>query len=159
MLSDGELILVAGALLAAGWLASLIAERFRLPALVLFLGLGMAIGSDGTDWIDFEDYELARRIGVITAAAILFEAGLAAGFAEIRPVLRPAVSLATVGTFITAGNHWAGCRLAVRLLVATGAADRVYPRSDGQRCRVRIAETSEAAWQAVADSRGRSRNG
>ena len=152
MLSDGELILVAGALLAAGWTASLIAERFRL-------GLGMAIGSDGTDWIDFEDYELARRIGVITAAAILFEAGLAAGFAEIRPVLRPAVSLATVGTFITAGNHWAGCRLAVRLLVATGAADRVYPRSDGQRCRVRIAETSEAAWQAVADSRGRSRNG
>src|SRR5437016_1335503 len=102
MLSDGELILVAGALLAAGWTASLVAERFRLRALVLFLGLGMAIGSDGTDWIDFEDYELARRIGVITAAAILFEAGLAAGFAEIRPVLRPAVSLATVGTFLTA---------------------------------------------------------
>jgi len=101
VLSDGELILVAGALLAAGWLASLIAERFRIPALVLFLGLGMAIGSDGTGWIDFDDYELARRIGVITAAAILFEAGLAAGFSQIRPVLRPALSLATVGTSIT----------------------------------------------------------
>src|SRR5437667_12800850 len=104
MLSDGELILVAGALLAAGWTASLIAERFRLPALGLFLGLGMAIGSDGSDWIDFEDYELARRIGEITDAAILFEAGMAAEFVEICPVLRPAVSLAAFGTFITAAS-------------------------------------------------------
>ena len=53
--SDGELILVAGALLAAGIAASLLAQRIRLPGLLLFLGLGMAIGSDGLDWIDFSD--------------------------------------------------------------------------------------------------------
>jgi cell volume regulation protein A len=101
-MSDGQLILVAGGLLAAGWLASLLAERYRLPALVLFLGVGMAIGSDGFNLIHFEDYELARFVGVATAAVILFEAGLASGFAKIRPVLRPAISLALVGTFGTA---------------------------------------------------------
>ena len=101
-MSDGQLILVAGGLLAAGWLASLLAERYRLPALVLFLGLGMAIGSDGIGLIHFEDYELARFVGVATAAVILFEAGLASGFAKIRPVLRPAISLAVLGTFGTA---------------------------------------------------------
>ncbi|MGH2712489.1 MAG: hypothetical protein ACRDM7_01115, partial [Thermoleophilaceae bacterium] len=62
--TDGELILVAGALLAAGIAASLLAARVRLPGLLLFLGLGMLLGSDGTGWIDFgrsaEDYELAR---------------------------------------------------------------------------------------------------
>ena len=101
-MTDGELILVAGALLAGGIAASLLAQRIRLPGLLLFLGLGMAIGSDGLDWIDFEDYELARTIGIVALALILFEGGLIAGFDEIRPVLRPALGLALVGTFATA---------------------------------------------------------
>ena len=101
-MSDGELILVAGALLAAGIAASLLAQRVRLPGLLLFLGVGMVIGSDGLDWIDFSDYELARTIGIVALALILFEGGLMAGFDEIRPVLRPSVGLALVGTIATA---------------------------------------------------------
>lgn len=101
-MADGELILVAGALLAAGLAASLLARRVRLPGLVLFLATGMLLGTDGLGWIDFNDYELARTIGIIALSLILFEGGLAAGFEEIRPVLRPALSLATVGTLITA---------------------------------------------------------
>jgi potassium/hydrogen antiporter len=100
-MSDGELILVAAALLAAGIAASLLASRIRLPGLLLFLGVGMAIGSDGTGWIDFNDYELARTIGVVALALILFEGGLTAGFDEIRPVLRPSLGLAVVGTLGT----------------------------------------------------------
>src|SRR3954454_11025637 len=101
-MSDGQLILVAGALMVAGLAASLAADRLRIPGLALFLGLGMAIGSDGLGWIDFSNYELARTIGIITLALILFDGGLRAGFREIRPVLGPAVSLATVGTLVTA---------------------------------------------------------
>jgi cell volume regulation protein A len=101
-MSDGELILVAAALLAAGIGASLLASRIRLPGLLLFLALGMAIGSDGLDWIDFNNYELARTIGVVALALILFEGGLTAGFEEIRPVLRASLSLAILGTIGTA---------------------------------------------------------
>lgn len=101
-MADGELILVAGALLAAGMLASLVAGRLRVPGLLLFLFLGMAIGSDGLGWIDFDDYALARRIGIIALALILFEGGLTSGLLEIRPVLAPALSLAIVGTLVTA---------------------------------------------------------
>jgi cell volume regulation protein A len=101
-LADGELILIAGALLAGGMLASLIAGGLRVPGLLLFLFLGMAIGSDGLDWIDFSDYELARTIGIIALALILFEGGLTSGLLEIRPVLAPALSLAIVGTIVTA---------------------------------------------------------
>jgi potassium/hydrogen antiporter len=100
--SDGTLILLAGALLALGIAATLVAGRLRVPGLVLFLGVGMAIGSDGLGWIDFSDVELARTIGVIALALILFEGGLAAGWGEIRPVLGPSVALALAGTLITA---------------------------------------------------------
>ena len=99
---EGELILIAGALLAAGLLASLVAGRVRLPSLLLFLGLGMAVGSEGTGWLPFDDYELARVIGIIALSLILFEGGLNSGIAEVRPVLAASISLATVGTAITA---------------------------------------------------------
>ena len=99
---DGQVVLVAGALMAFALLASFVASRIRVPGLVLFLAIGMLVGSDGTGWIEFGDYELARDIGVVALVLILFEGGLSAGFEDIRPVLRPAISLALVGTAATA---------------------------------------------------------
>src|SRR3954468_22797575 len=101
-MGDGELILIVGALLAAGLAGSLLAGRLRIPGLILFLALGMAIGSDGTGWIQFNDYELARTVGIVALSLILFEGGLTAGWHEIRPQLGAAISLATVGTMLTA---------------------------------------------------------
>jgi cell volume regulation protein A len=101
-MNDGQLILITGALLAGGLIASFVAVRVRVPALVLFLGLGMVVGSDGTGWIDFSNYELARTVGTIALALILFEGGLTTGFDEIRPVLRASLSLAFIGTLGTA---------------------------------------------------------
>ncbi len=100
--ADGQLILVTGALLLAGLLASLLAGRMRVPGLLLVLGLGMAIGSDGIGWIAFDDYELARSIGIVALAIILFEGGLTSGLLEVRAVLGAAIALAIVGTLITA---------------------------------------------------------
>jgi len=100
--SDANLILITGALLVGALLATMAAGRLRLPGLLLFLGLGMAIGSDGTGWIDFADYDLARTIGVVALALILFEGGLSVSFAEVRPVLGASVALAIPATLITA---------------------------------------------------------
>jgi potassium/hydrogen antiporter len=99
---DALLILIAGVLLATGVGASLAAARIRLPALVVFLGIGMAVGTDGLGWIDFDNYELARSIGTVALVLILFEGGVATGLREIRPVLRSAVLLAVGGTIVTA---------------------------------------------------------
>jgi cell volume regulation protein A len=101
--NEGQIALVTGVLLAAGLAASLAAGRLRMPGLVLVLGLGMLIGSDGLGMIKFGDFDLAQSIGVVALAFILFEGGLSSGFDEIRPVLGPSILLATLGTLGTAG--------------------------------------------------------
>jgi cell volume regulation protein A len=99
---DAELILVAGALLAAGIVGGLLADRMRIPGLLLFLGLGMLAGSEGVGGIEFDNAELARTLGTVALVLIVFEGGLTAGWSEIRPVLGTAASLATLGTILTA---------------------------------------------------------
>ncbi len=132
-MSDYELILVAGLLLAAGLLAAKAADRVRVPGLLLFLGLGMLLGSEGPGGIDFDNYELARTLGTIGLILILFEGGLTAGWGEIQPVLGTAISLATIGTVVTAADHRLRRRLALRPLDARGAAHRRRRRRDRQR--------------------------
>jgi cell volume regulation protein A len=109
--NEGQVALVVGVLLAAGLAASLAAGRLRMPGLVLVLAIGMVIGSDGLKLIDFDDFEVARQVGVIALAFILFEGGLSSGFDEIRPVLRTSILLATLGTLGTAALTAVGAGL------------------------------------------------
>jgi potassium/hydrogen antiporter len=151
--TDGQLILAFGALLAGGMAISLLAGWVRLPGLVLVLGLGMAIGSDGLGWVSFDDYGAARSVGIVALALILFEGGLAAGLPEIRPVLGPSIALAVVGTLITAliaglGAAWLfdfsvpeGMLLGSILASTDGAA--IFAVLRGSSLRRRLARTLE----------------
>jgi potassium/hydrogen antiporter len=100
--SDAELILAAGILMALGLAAAKVADSVRVPGLLLFLALGMLAGSEGIGGVEFDDAELTRTLGTIGLVLILFEGGLTAGWNEIRPVLGSAVSLAVIGTTVTA---------------------------------------------------------
>jgi cell volume regulation protein A len=81
---------------------ALIAARLRLPALLLFLAVGVAVGSDGAGWIRFEDYSLARELGLVALALILFDGGLNVGLKQVRSVLWTSLRLAVVGTVVVA---------------------------------------------------------
>ena len=135
---DAELILVAGGLLAAGIVGALLADRVRVPGLLLFLALGMLAGSEGIGGIEFDDPGLARTLGTIALILILFEGGLTAGWREIRPVLGTAASLATVGTVVTA-------------VIAGLAAKEIFDLStlEGMLVGAAIAATDSAAIFAV----------
>lgn len=83
--------------------ASKASSRFGVPALLLFLAIGMLAGSEGVGGIAFDDVELARSLGVLALALILFSGGLDTHVAGIRPVLGRGITLATVGVLVAAG--------------------------------------------------------
>lgn len=95
-------MLIAGILMAAALGALMLAGRMRVPGLLLFLAIGMLIGSDGLGWIELANYEIARDIGIVALALILLEGGLSSNIDQVRSVARPAASLALVGTLLTA---------------------------------------------------------
>ena len=97
-----HLILVAGLLFILSILASVLSPRLGVPVLLVFLIIGMLAGEDGPGGLDFHDFSLANLAGTAALAVVLFDGGMRTRMATFRVGLRPAVSLATVGVFVTA---------------------------------------------------------
>ncbi|MBI3994627.1 MAG: potassium/proton antiporter [Nitrospirae bacterium] len=103
MSTGPEYILVAVAvLLLLGVLASKASQRLGIPALLLFLALGMLAGSEGPGGIYFDDAHAAQRLGIVALAFILFAGGLDTSMTDIRPMLRSGVALSTLGVLLSA---------------------------------------------------------
>lgn len=96
------LLLGIAVLLLLAVLASKASGSLGLPALVFFLLIGMLAGSDGLLGIYFDNPWLAQLTGTIALAYILFTGGLETRWDMVRPVLRPAISLSTLGVVLTA---------------------------------------------------------
>jgi potassium/hydrogen antiporter len=151
---EGLLLLVVGAVLAASIVVALVAARTGLPVLVAFLGLGMLLGSDGPGGIEFDDAELARRVGIVGLVLILYEGGLQTSWRRLREVAKPAALLSTVGvvvsTVVTGAAayllfdlSWLGAMLTGAVVASTDAA-AVFATLRFTHIRRRLARTLEA---------------
>ncbi|WP_249870184.1 potassium/proton antiporter [Oceanobacillus saliphilus] len=97
METSGGLLLLLSIMLIIGVLATKFSSRLGLPALILFLIAGMLLNN----YIYFEDAQLTQFIGTLALIIILFDGGTQTKWANIRPILVPAGSLATIGVLIT----------------------------------------------------------
>lgn len=95
-------LLIASALLLLSIFVSRATGKFGIPALVLFLGVGMLAGSEGPGGIYFDSFLQAQSIGVIALAVILFDGGLQTNWRQVKAVASKALVLSTFGVFITA---------------------------------------------------------
>jgi potassium/hydrogen antiporter len=105
-----ELLLVGALVLLIAVAAVRLSSRSGLPTLLLYLGLGMALGQDGLG-VAFDDAELTQVLGYAALVVILAEGGLSARWRHIRPAVPTAAVLATVGvgvsvTVTAAGAHY-----------------------------------------------------
>lgn len=86
-----------------------IGYKFGVPALLLFLAVGMLFGPDGLGTMMGEDAGVgqfspnsALGIGTVALCIILFSGGLDTKLSDILPVIKPGTSLAIAGVLVTA---------------------------------------------------------
>ena len=94
-------VLAAGVLLILAVLSVRLSERLRMPVLLLFLGLGMAAGSEGPGGIAFDSPGLAQSVGTVCLVVILFAGGLDTAWSSVRSVVGPGLLLATGGVLVS----------------------------------------------------------
>ncbi|HOJ21464.1 MAG TPA: potassium/proton antiporter [Armatimonadota bacterium] len=98
-----EYILVGvGGLLLLSVVASKGSSILGVPALLIFLMIGMLAGCEGPGGIAFDDARLSQGLGVVALIFILFAGGLSTEWRRVHTVLWPSFLLATLGVLITA---------------------------------------------------------
>lgn len=145
-----QIILLLAALLLIAVLSTKFSTRFGMPALVLFIAAGMVL----SHFIYFNNASLTQIAGIFALVVILFEGGMQTSMKDIRPILKPALSLATLGVLLTAvivgffakfilGVPWAESFLFGAIVGSTDAA-AVFSVLGGKNIDKRLTSTLEA---------------
>ncbi|MFA5060150.1 MAG: potassium/proton antiporter [Candidatus Omnitrophota bacterium] len=95
-------LLLAAVLTLISVLASKLSDRFAVPALLLFLIIGMIAGSEGLGGIYFDNYQAAKSIGIIALIFIIFLGGIDTSWNAVKPLFAPGIILSTAGVLLTA---------------------------------------------------------
>ncbi|WP_124067562.1 potassium/proton antiporter [Clostridium sp. E02] len=82
--------------------ANNLSYKIGVPALLLFILLGMMFGIDGIFQIKFSDYQLSENICTTALLFIIFYGGFCTNWKEAKPVAKKAILLSTIGVILTA---------------------------------------------------------
>lgn len=114
------LFLIIAVLLVLSVAASKFSDRFGVPALLLFLLIGMLAGSEGFGGIYFDNPVIAQVIGLFALSVILFSGGLDTEWESVRVVIKESLTLATLGVLLTAAILGVSAHLLLRIPLLEG---------------------------------------
>lgn len=148
-----QVLLVGSGVLILAILAVRVSVSAGLPSLLVYLTLGLLLGSSGAG-ISFDDPQLAQALGTAALMMILAEGGLTTHWDQVRPVLVSSVLLGTLGSAVSVvvvsvgahyllGLHWQLAVLFAAVLAPTDAA-AVFSVLRAVPLRQHIAGTLEA---------------
>lgn len=93
-------LLVGAVIVLVSVLGVRLAGRLGVPGLLLYLLLGLALGTL-VPALDLQDAQLATVLGYSALVLILAQGGLTTRVTALRPVLWPAIALASVGVAVS----------------------------------------------------------
>ena len=119
-----RVLLISSVVLLVAVAAVRLSVRSGLPSLLVYLGIGLALGSGGAG-IQFDDASTTRVLGYAALVLILAEGGLTTSWSNIRRSVAPAALLSTVGivvsVLVVAGAAYALLDLSWEIALLVGA--------------------------------------
>ena len=91
-------------------LAEKFSDKVGMPALIMFMFIGMLFGSDGIFKIPFEDFKLAENVCSVALIFIMFYGGFNTKWQAARTVAGRSIALSTLGVVLTAALTAVCCR-------------------------------------------------
>jgi len=82
--------------------SSKLSDKLAIPALLLFLTIGILAGSEGIGRLYFDNAQLAKSIGIVALIFIIFSGGLDTNWKDTKTVVWPGIVLSTAGVLLTA---------------------------------------------------------
>ncbi|HYE10703.1 MAG TPA: potassium/proton antiporter [Patescibacteria group bacterium] len=115
-----QILLIAGIILLVCAISSKVLYKYGIPTLIIFLAIGMLMGSDGIGGIYFDNSRLAQDLCNFGLIFIMFSGGFGTNWKTARPVAFSAGALATLGVALTALLVGVFARLALGLTFLEG---------------------------------------
>jgi cell volume regulation protein A len=154
-----HILITFGTILAVGSFSGLVASKFKVPDVVVFLLAGLLIGPGMLGWVDIKaDSAINQMILIFGSCYILFDGGASLRLSVLKEVWISIVVLATIGVVISAAITGAaayailGIPLIVALLLGATIASTdpatLVPVFKQVRIKDRVAQTvmSESAF-------------
>jgi cell volume regulation protein A len=91
--------LIVGIVLILALFAIRFSSKNGIPALLLFIVLGMVFGAFG---LDFNDYEFSDKFASLALMVIMFYGGFGTKWSSVKPVAKEALILSFLGVITTA---------------------------------------------------------
>jgi cell volume regulation protein A len=91
---------IAAVVLLVAVLAVRVSVKLGLPSLLLYLGIGVALGESGIG-IRFDDASLTQSLGIAALVLILTEGGLTTRWSTVKPALGLGIALSTVSVAVS----------------------------------------------------------
>ncbi|MFC4775594.1 potassium/proton antiporter [Paenibacillus sp. GCM10023252] len=91
------LVFILAMLLITGVVMTKFSAKLGMPSLVFYVGVGMLL----KPFIGYENVALTQLFGIFALIVILFDGGMQTKWFDVRKVLAPSLSLATIGVLLT----------------------------------------------------------
>ncbi len=97
-----DILLISGVILFLCVISSKVLYKYGVPTLVIFLAMGMIMGSEGIGGIYFDNSQLASKLCNFGLLFIMFSGGFETNWKTAKPVAFASTILATIGVALTA---------------------------------------------------------